>query len=127
MRARDMMLFVICVSVAAPIVLTMGIYSGGPVGTDVNAIEYVSISLAVGLLSGGGISALSFNVRIPSILIVYSAMYIGSVSMMSTLILQMVQPFDVAVTVSGVMVTLAGIIGVLGAMEISGGPHGGME
>lgn len=128
MIARNIMLFIICVNVAAPIVALMGIYTGGPAGTSSDAVglNYVTMAFAIGLLAAGGTTILLFNVRIPAILGVFTVMYVASVVMMTTLIAQMIQPFDVALIVSGVFVALAGIAGVLGAMEISGGPHGPM-
>ncbi len=126
MRARDMMLFVICVSVAAPVVLNMGVFSTGPAGADNSVLVFTTIAGAVGLLVGGGVSLLLFNFKIPSVLTVYSAMFIGSGTMMTTLIAQMVQPPEIAAAVAGLFILLSGIIGVLGAMEIAGGAHGPM-
>lgn len=127
MRARDVMLYVICVNIAAPIVLNMGVFSMGPAGTSSEILVFTTIAGAIALLVGGGVSLLLFNFKIPSVLTVYAGMFIGSGTMLATLILQLVSPVEVAIAVDGVLVFLFGIIGVLGAMEIAGGAHGPME
>jgi hypothetical protein len=126
MRARDIMLYIICVNVAAPIVLNMGIYVGGPAGTSTDTLVYTTISIAIGLLAAGGVSVFAYNFKIPAILTVYSAMYVGSGTMLGVLILQIVPQIEIAAGINVMLGILLGVIGVFGAMEISGGPHGPM-
>ncbi len=127
MRARDVMLFIICVGVSAQIVSMMGVFPETIQGSSVAGLTYTELALAIGLLVGGGTTVLSFNFKIPAVLTVYAAMYAGSVAMMQTLLAQMIHPLEMQLTITGFFLTLTGIIGVLGALEISGGPHGGME
>lgn len=126
MRARDIMLYIICVNVAAPIVLNMGIYAGGPGGTSMDALTYTTISIAIGLLAAGGVSVFAYNFKVPAILTVYSTMYVGSGTMLGALIIQIVPQFEIAAGINVTLGILLGVIGVFGAMEIAGGPHGPM-
>ncbi len=128
MRARDIMLFVICVSISAQITTTMGIYNttivgaGNPFGFDASTMSFAILGLAA-----AATATLLFNVRVPTIITLYSAMYVGSVAMIDTLIAQLIAPVELAATIALFITLLCAVIGVFGAMEISGGPHGPME
>jgi len=128
MRARHIMLYTLCVGIAAPLVMMTGIFVSGPAGISGSAIEgYFAIGAIIAILAGGGISIMGFNFKVPAVLSAYLGLYTGCSTMMVTLTAQMIKPWEVAAIFSGVFGVLFIVVGVFGAMEIAGGPHGAME
>lgn len=128
MRARDIMLYTLCVGIAAPLVVLTGIFSSGPQGISTGEITSIfGISAIIAVLAGGGISIMGFNFKVPAVLSAYFGLYAGCAAMMITLTAQIIQPTEVAAIFSTVFTTLFVVVGVFGALEIAGGPHGPME
>lgn len=128
MRARDIMLFVICVGLAAPLVMMTGIFSSGPQGVSTSAITgYFGISAIVAGIAAGGVSIMGWSFKVPAVLTAYLGLYTGCSAIMITLIAQILQPIEVAAIFSGVFIALFTVVGVFGALEIAGGAHGPME
>lgn len=128
MRARDIMLFVICIGVAAPLITLTGIFSTGPAGVSTGEIMgYFAAGTIIAALAGGGVSIMGWSFKVPAVLTAYLAIYVGCTAMMTSLIAQIIQPWEVAAVFSTVFIALFAVVGVFGALEIAGGPHGPME
>lgn len=125
MRARDISLFVICVAIAAPLVMMTGVFSAGPAGADVSTITSAFIvSFIVGVLAAGGATIMGFSFKVPAVLTGFLAIYTFCSTLIVTLTGQMIPVWEVAVTFSGVLVAMFAVVGYFAALEIAGGPHG---
>ena len=128
MRARDISLFVICVAISAPLIATTGVWSSNPAGADYTTIAGMfSVSALVGVLAAGGVSIMGWSFKVPAVLTSFMLVYSFCATMLVTLIGQMIHPWEVAVIFAGVFTTLFAVVGYFAALEIAGGPHGGME
>lgn len=128
MRARDISLFVICVAIAAPLVLMTDIFSSGPAGADAESIKsYFAVGVVVGALMAGGASILGFSFKVPAVLSAFFIGYTFCATLLTTLTAQMIPQAEIAATFSLVLVALFAVVGYFAALEIAGGPHGPME
>lgn len=128
MRARDISLFVICVAISAPLIATTGIWSSGPAGVDASSvISMFSVSAVVGILAAGGVSIMGWSFKVPAVLTSFMTIYVFCAGMLTTMVAQMIRPWEVAATFSTVFAALFAVVGYFAALEIAGGPHGGME
>ncbi len=130
MRARDISLFVVCVAIAAPLVILTGIFSAGPEGASSGSIvSAFGVSAVVGALAAGGTSIMGFSFKVPAVLGAFLVIYVFCSALLVTLTGQMLaitnpaSP-EIAVIFSGVFVTLFAVVGYFAALEIAGGPHG---
>lgn len=127
MRARDISLFVICIAIAAPLVMATGIFSSGPEGADVTTIgSAFVVSTVVGVLAAGGATIMGFSFKVPAVLTAFLAIYVFCSTLIVTLTGQMIPKAEVAATFSMVLVALFAVVGYFAALEIAGGPHGPM-
>jgi hypothetical protein len=126
-RAREISLFVICVAIAAPLIGMSEVFMGTPDGTDISAVTSVfTVSTVIGILAGGGVSILGFSFKVPAVLSAFLGIYIFSTALLDTLVLQMIQPWEVGATFAGVFAALFAVVGYYAALEIAGGAHGPM-
>lgn len=133
MRARDISLFVVCIAIAAPLIMLTDVYSSGPAGTDTSEITSIFVvSVVVGLLAAGGASILGFSFKTPAVLTAFLGIYVFCSALLVTMTGQMfavanpASP-EIAVIFSGVFTALFAVVGYFAALEIAGGPHGPME
>jgi len=129
-RARDISLFVICIAIAAPLVMMTGIFSSGPEGSSTSSIESrFIVSVVVGLLAAGGASIMGFSFKMPAVLGGFLAIYSFCSGLLVTMTFQMLGlvAWGIAVIFSGVFTALLTVIGYFAALEIAGGPHGPFE
>jgi len=130
MRARDISLFVICMSIAAPLIMMTDIFSAGPAGADVSTIASTfGVSAVVGVLAAGGAAVLGFQFKLPAVLTAFLSAYVFSSGLLVTLTAQMLSPWGwgISGTFSTVLTALFAVVGYYAALEIAGGPHGPME
>lgn len=133
MRARDISLFVICVAIAAPLIIMTDIFSGGPEGVSSGDITSTFlVSAVVATLAAGGTSIMGFSFKVPAVLGAFLVIYIFCSALLVTLTGQMLaitnpaSP-EIAMIFSGVFVALFAVVGYFAALEIAGGPHGPYE
>lgn len=134
MRARDIMLYAICVSIAAPLIVMTCIFGAGPGGTNIGLIKSkVEVSLVIGILAAGGVSIMGWSFKVPAVLTAFLTIYVFSVGMIETLTIQMIMGIgteyagEIAAVFSGVFLALFAVVGYFAALEIAGGAHGPFE
>jgi len=128
MRARDFSLYLICVALATPLVMLTGVFSAGPEGVGTSAIlSTFGVAAVIGMLAAGGVSIMGWSFKVPAVLTAFGAIYIFCAAMMTTMVAQMIRPWEVAAVFSGVFVALFAVVGYFAALEIAGGAHGPME
>lgn len=122
-RARDVSLFVICVAIAAPLIMMTGIFGTGPAGgTGIESAFVVGVVVAT--LAAGGVSVMGWSFKTPAVLFAFGTIYVFSAALMTTMVAQLIRPAEVAAIFVGVFLTLFAVIGVWAALEIAGGAHG---
>ena len=132
MRARDISLAVICIGVAAPLVMMTDIFSAGPEGVSSdfikNAFLVAGSAGVVALLIGGGATIMGFSFKVPAVLGAFLIIYTFCSTLLVTITAQMlaIAGWEIAAIFSGVFVALLAVVGVFAALEIAGGPHGPM-
>lgn len=126
MRARDISLFVICVSLAIPLIAMTDIFAGPTGGSTGSIMAIFAVGAVVGILAAGGVSIMGWSFKVPAVLTAFLAIYGFSATMITTLTLQIIKPIEVAAIFSGVFIALFAVVGYFAALEIAGGPHGPM-
>lgn len=132
MRAREISLFVICLSLAIPLISMTEIYASGPAGLSLegmitNILISISVSAVVLLLLGGGVSVAGFSFRVPAVLSGFMVIYSFSATLLTTTVKQIIQPSDLGTMFAAVFGVLFIIIGYYAALEIAGSSHGPMQ
>lgn len=132
MRAVEIMLFVICFNVAAPLVGLTGIFGVGPGGTDIIS-SYLMWGVAAAALAATGVSIMGFSFKLPAVITIFGSIYGASVAGMGTLLLQILATGATGADLANItiliatIVTIVTIVGILGILQISGGAHGPMD
>ena len=129
MRMSDIMFFIFSVNIAAFLVSVTGIFNAGPEGKGLGG-DYFVIAAVTGVataLAVGGVSVMGWSFKIPAVISIISAFYIWSIVMMDALIVQIIQPIEVAGTFVTVFTIIATVVGIMGLIQIAGGAHGTME
>lgn len=122
MRASDIMFFVLCFNIAAPLVAATGIFGAGPAGAAALG-GYFVWGAAAAALAAGGVSVMGFSFKIPAVITVFGAMYGASVALMGTLLYQL----SIPVLIVGAITSISAVVGIVGIIQIAGGAHGPME
>jgi len=125
LRAYEIIFGVLCINIGITLVATMGVFHVGPTGignTTQYFGQYLGLSFVVGLLVAGGISWFGMSVKLPAVLTTYLALYMGNVAFTDALLAQFLS-FDsaVAAMVSAPLTLILVVIGIIGALQISGG------
>ena len=126
LRAAEILLFVICFNVSIPLVAATGIFGAGPSGTSI-LNEYLVWGVAASALTVGGISVMGWSFKVPAVITVFASVYGASVAALDVLILQIIQPHDVALVFAGAITFVCTVVGVLGILQIAGGAFGPMD
>lgn len=120
------MWFIICFNLSAILIAPTMIFNVGPSGTSILS-DYFVLTAAATALAVGGVSVMGWSFKIPAAITVFGAIYAASIAGMNILLFQIIHPWEVAVIISGVLDTLTAIIGVVGILQLAGGPFASME